>query len=262
MRGATGSIRERVLQHLLGRVECATAESEPFGHFYLEDVLPWDIYERLLDSLPEPDKYIRASERYQAGEANFVRTFFNLDAKNMDRLDMPRRHLWEGIASALMASELKEGVFAKLAPDLIFRYGCRPEEVRNLPGFAMPALYRETEGFEIPPHPDTRKKVVTMHLYFPRDRSQLELGTALYKRKILAWPFGGWRNRFTKVKQFAFAPNSGYAFVVNNAITKKSWHGREQLPPGAGVRNTLLMTFYEKPKNGFQLPDWSAAKAA
>jgi hypothetical protein len=28
-------------------------------------------------------------------------------------------------------------------------------------------------------------------------------------------------------------------------LTKKSWHGRERLPEGCGVRNTLLNTFYE-----------------
>ncbi len=119
-------------------------------------------------------------------------------------------------------------------------------------GYSRPTLYRETDGFEILPHPDTRKKIVTMHLYWPADRSQLDLGTALYRRKLLAWPFGGWQNRFAKVKQFPFQPNSGYAFVVNNTLSRKSWHGREKLPAGAGVRNTLLNTFYETPREEFR----------
>jgi hypothetical protein len=124
-------------------------------------------------------------------------------------------------------------------------------EVSELAGFSRPTLYRETEGFEIAPHPDTRKKVVTMQLYLPADHSQLGLGTALYRHKLLALPFGNWRRRFVKVKQFAFQPNSGYAFVVNNTLTKKSWHGREELPAGAGVRNTLLSTFYESYQEEF-----------
>lgn len=114
-----------------------------------------------------------------------------------------------------------------------------------------PTLYRETEGFEIPPHTDTRRKVVTMHLYLPAGRDQLGLGTALYRRRRLAWTPGEWRRRFEKVKQFPFRPNSGYAFVVNNTLTRKSWHGRETLPPGSGVRNTLLNTFYEEPRGEF-----------
>lgn len=112
-------------------------------------------------------------------------------------------------------------------------------------------LYRETAGYEIAPHTDTRKKVVTMHLYLPADCSQLGLGTALYRRKLLALPFGPWRHRFAECKRFAFRPNSGYAFVVNNTLTRKSWHGREKLPADAGVRNSLNTTFYQPPSADF-----------
>ena len=45
--------------------------------------------------------------------------------------------------------------------------------------------------------------------------------------------------------------NISHAFVVNNTLTRKSWHGREELPAGAGVRNTLLNTFYESAREGF-----------
>ena len=64
-------------------------------------------------------------------------------------------------------------------------------------------------------------------------------------------------------RQFAFRPNSGYAFVVNNTLWKRSWHGRERLPEGAGVRNTLLNTFYSEPRDEFTgyLPDEPAGDA-
>src|SRR5436190_562347 len=99
-----------------------------------------------------------------------------------------------------------------------------PEDVYQslLTHLPPPELYRETEGFEIPPHPDTRRKVVTMHLYWPADHSQIDLGTALFRHRLFAWPLSSWQRRFQKVKQFPFQPNSGYAFVVNNTLTKKS----------------------------------------
>ena len=65
------------------------------------------------------------------------------------------------------------------------------------------------------------------------------------------WPVGGWRSRFAVVKQFDFRPNSGYAFVVNNTLLRRSWHGRERLPDGAGVRNTLLNTFYAEQRGEY-----------
>lgn len=239
-----------VLDHLLRRIDCTPALDEPFGHIYLEDVFPAGVYAQLLQQLPPPDIYQRAAERHY-GNGQHMRSFYDLSNEHLARLSSEQQDLWRGVAAALTAPQLKQAMFTKLAKDLMFRYGIPATKTGELPGYSRPVLYRETQGFEIPPHPDTRKKIVTMHLYLPADRSQLDLGTALYRRRLLAWPLGSWQRRFEKVKQFPFQPNSGYAFVVNNKITRKSWHGREELPPGAGVRNTLLNTFYDVPREGF-----------
>jgi hypothetical protein len=242
----------RVLEHLLQRIDCTPAVDTPFAHIYLEDVFPPELYARLVSLFPAPELYQGAAERhYGKAEGEFVRSMFLLTPTNLASLSADQQALWWGIAVALTAPELKVAMFAKMAGDLAFRYGVPRNQVGQLAGYSRPTLYRETEGFEIAPHPDTRKKVVTMHLYLPTDESQTDLGTALYQRNFLGWPLGNWKHRFTKVKQFAFRPNSGYAFVVNNKLTKKSWHGREKLPTGAGVRNTLLNTFYESPREGF-----------
>ncbi len=242
----------RVLEHLLRRLDRTPALDEPFSHIYLEEVFPADVYELILEQLPDPTLYNGTAERhYGKGDGAFVRWMYMLTPDKLATLTDEQQELWSGIAAALTAPELKQAMFTKLARDLAFRYGVPESKAGELAGHSRPTLYRETAGFEIPPHPDTRKKIVTMHLYLPADRSQLDLGTALYRRKLLGWPFGGWHNRFEKVKQFSFQPNSGYAFVVNNTLSRKSWHGREQLPPGAGVRNTLLNTFYECPRDGF-----------
>jgi hypothetical protein len=249
---AAKEIATRSLEHLLGRIEATPAIQEPFTHIFLEDVLPSDVYAQVLAGLPDESQYGGTAERYQRGEAGgFVRKMFQFTPTNLDALDPDRRELWAGIGAALTAPELKRALYAKLARDLAYRFGVPESSCADLPGHARPMLYRETEGFEIPPHPDTRKKVVTMALYFPADRSQLDLGTSLYRRRRLALPFGDWHGRFEELKRFPFEPNSAYAFVVNNTITKKSWHGRDELPPGAGVRNTLLNTFYDAPREGF-----------
>jgi hypothetical protein len=247
-----GDIATHALVHLLHRIEVTPAIEEPFGHIYLEDVFPHDIYAEILASLPDPSIYAVTAERHHKGEAgSYNRSVFPIATMNLGLIPESTRDLWRGIAAALTAPEVKRAMYAKLAKDMAFRYGVPEAKVPALPGYSRPTLYRETEGFQIPPHPDTRKKVITMHLYFPADRSQLDLGTALYRRKLGALARGNWRRRFEKVKQFPFQPNSGYAFVVNNKLTKKSWHGREELPPGTGVRNTLLNTYYEIPRDGF-----------
>ncbi len=246
------AVASRVLEHLLRCIEGTPALDEPFSHIYLEDVFPADIYEQMLKLLPDPKAYNSAAERhYDQGKGTFTRWNYPLTPGNLAVLPAAQRELWTGVAAALTAPEVKRAMFTKLRRDLAYRYGIADSEAGDLAGYSRPTLFRETAGFEIPPHPDTRNKVVTMHLYFPADHSQLDLGTALYRRKLLGWPFGGWRNRFEKLKQFYFKPNSGYAFAVNNTLAHKSWHGREKLPPNAGVRHTLLNTFYEKPREGF-----------
>jgi hypothetical protein len=249
---ASREVSKLVLEHLLRRIESTPALDEPFSHIYLENVFPQDIYERMLNGFPRAELYTSAAERYyNNADDKFVRSMCMLTQNQMARFGAEQHELWRGIAGALTAPDLKTAMFKKLAKDLAFRYGIPKSKVGELAGYSRPTLYRETDGFEIPPHPDTRKKVVTMQLYLPADHSQLDLGTALYQRKLLAWPFAGWKQRFEKVKQFSFQPNSGYAFVVNNTLTKKSWHGREKLPHGAGVRNTLLATFYDSPRQEF-----------
>ncbi len=256
MSRGTASCQEvysRVLRHLLRCVEGSPAINEPFSHVFLEDVFPDAVYRQLLDALPHPDLYDRTAERHHGdAEGNYVRRMFPITAANLARLSPDQDALLRGVAAALTAPEVKQAMYAKLCRDLAYRYGVAESQADRLAGHSRPTLYRETEGFEIPPHPDTRRKVVTMHLYLPADRSQVGLGTALYQRKLFALPFGPWRRRFAKVKQFPFLPNSGYAFVVNNTMARRSWHGREQLPPGAGVRNSLLNTFYETPRAEFQ----------
>ena len=249
---ATGrhAIYHQVLAHLLERIERTSAIEEPFTHIYFEEILPPSLYNRLLAALPEPASYQTASEKHHLdGEIKgYVRSQFALTTTAIPAMPILHQELWSGVSAALTDPALKRALFACLGKDLTYRYG--KGDPSELVGHSRPTLYRETEGFEIPPHPDTRRKVVTMHFYLPADDSQIDLGTALYRHR-LTLPFGSWQRRFEKVKQFAFRANSAYAFVVNNSIGKRSWHGREKLPPGAGVRNTLLNTFYEETREGY-----------
>ena len=108
---------------------------------------------------------------------------------------------------------------------------------------------KDLGGYEIAPHKDTRSKIVTMQFYLPPDSSKVGsrhrgLSRAIgCSRRILLSP----RNRFEKVKQFSFAPNSGYAFAVGS----KSWHGRETVPMASGERNSLMLIYYAEPNKGW-----------
>jgi len=263
--GFAFDVYQRARANLLRQIQAAKAHSQPFSHMYFENLFPADLYPKMLAALPDPARYSSAAERHYGDAAGgSVRWMYALSTSGLAQLPAEQRDVWTGVAAALTHPDVKRAVFARIAADLAYRYGIPEAQVPDLAGHSRPTLYREVDGFEIPPHPDTRKKIVTMHLYLPADLSQLGLGTALYRRRPLALPFGDWHARFETVKQFEFRPNSGYAFVVNNTLMKRSWHGRDRLPDGAGVRNTLLNTFYAEPREGFfgYLPEAAHRDAA
>jgi hypothetical protein len=200
----------------------------------------------MLAAMPDPEDYRPLSlKKHQNAAGVSTRDVLPLSDEGLSRLRPSERELWAGIAAALTAPELKVAVFHKLATDLARRFHCRRNEVERIVSFTRPMLLRDLEGYEIAPHPDGRAKIVTMQIYIPADRSQLDLGTAVYKRRFKSLQgLYSWHGRFQKVKQFAFQPNSGYGFAVSNLLGKKSWHGREAIPPGSGVRNSILNIFF------------------
>src|SRR5262249_6971864 len=133
-----------------------------------------------------------------------------------------------------------------LAPGLSYRYAIDPRQAAELPGFALPELFHETSGYTIKPHPDTRRKVVTMQIALPKDASQRDLGTEFYQRSRNPLSLTRPPRGFTIAKRMEFLPNSAYAFSVLNTFRLKSWHGRSTIPDRAGERNSILNIWYEK----------------
>ena len=242
-----------IVDHMLVRLAQTPTCDQPYSHFYVENVFPAEVYADMMRGIPAPSLYKPLSmTKHRNAEGVSTCDVFALTGPEMEKLTLAARELWQGVGSALSAPELKVVVFRKLATDLTRRFGCRREEVDRLTSFTKPSLFRDLEGYEIPPHPDGRTKIVTMQLYLPVDYSQLELGTAVYRRRFKSISgIYSWHGRFEKVKQFLFQPNSGYAFAVSNSLGKKSWHGREEIPAGSGVRNSLLNLFFATPDRSY-----------
>ena len=242
-----------ILDHMLDRLDRTPVCDSPYSHFYMDGIFPDDVYAQMMANMPAPSLYKPLSATKHRNEQGVsTRDVFPLSGSGTAVLPEPQRKLWEGVATALAAQELKRMVFRKLSADLSLRFGVRREAVEEIVSYTKPSLFRDLEGYEIPPHPDGRAKIVTMQLYLPVDRSQLNLGTAVYKRSLTSLKgLFSWHGRFEKVKQFAFLPNSGYAFAVSNSFSRKSWHGREQLPPGSGVRNSILNIFFATPDRNY-----------
>ena len=243
-------LRERIVEHFAATLASTGVELSPFPHVIIRGFFPADVYARLLETFPSKPLYepFDYDKHQSAGESN--RRRFCFTNAWLDKLSVDAKTFWHTIRSAVGCDEFKRLIFRKLSPGLSFRYGVPESETRSLPGYALPELFNETQGYKIKPHPDTRKKVVTMQIALPGDNSQEALGTEFYRRATnpAAWlrePRG-----FEVAKRMPFLPNTAYAFSVLNAFTLKSWHGRTSLGGQSGERNSLLNIWYEKPENG------------
>jgi hypothetical protein len=239
-------LRSIAITHMVAAVSAAPIQEDPFPHILVTGFFPTQTYDRLLECLPSPASYEAFDYEKHANEnGQSNRKRFRLENACLDTLPQAQRTFWYTIRSALGSLALKEAVYRKLRSGLSYRFNCDPDATASLPGFALPELFHETTGYRIKPHPDTRRKVVTMQIALPQTDAQKDLGTEFYRRSIrpAAWlrdPKG-----FEIVKTMPFIPNTAYAFSVLNTLRLKSWHGRSSLSSQCGVRNSILNIWYQ-----------------
>jgi hypothetical protein len=237
-------VREQVLAHLLALLARTEVIDEPFTHAYLEQVFPEALYDDLLAALPETERY--DGGRKKSNDGYSMRYNFQLNRENLSRLEEPSRSLWTGASQALYSPEFQRALLEKLAMGLTRRFSIDRDRVGQVAVWPRAALYRDLPGYEIAPHPDTRRKIITMQLFLPPDDARQYLGTCLYRQRLVQGLLG--RGRFERFKQFPFRRNSGYVFVVcNSPLRPKSWHGCEKTPSEGGLRDTLLHIYYDEP---------------
>jgi hypothetical protein len=235
------SLARRILAHwhdVLGPCDVA---SQPYQYFYCDRIWPADVYARMLQLLP-PHALYRPLNIKQWVNASGISTRDKLYlSETLDRLNEEQSDFWRQIVLALTSTSFKDLVFSKLKEDVSIRLGIAPDDVVSAPVYVGISLTRDIEDYYLKPHPDGHPRVVTAQFYLPADESQRDLGTSIYEKQSLIGLLGG--SRFKEVKRMPFMPNSGYAFAVNECRQRQSYHGRELIKSGSGVRNSILMAW-------------------
>ena len=242
------TLYNQIVGHSLSVIESTQEETVPFAHIQLTGIFPADVYQRMIESFPASDYFVKANRKHHTNEyGGSTRQRMGLSENFFSALPENDHILWATVRAAVGSSVIREALFSKLASGLSRRFKVKREEVSQIPAYPRGQLYSETEGYCIPPHPDTREKIVTMQFAFPHDDSLDGVGTEFYSRSLnplhlLREPRG-----FTIAKTMPFLPNCAYAFSVLNDFGMKSWHGRSTIPPMNGIRNTLLHIWYAEP---------------
>lgn len=238
-------VTDVLIAQAVASIEAADHFSFPFPHIVFRNFFPADFYQDLVGKIP--------TEGYDPITDTGTRMALRLYGDNVEKIDAGLRTVWAAVADMLTSEELERAIRARLGDGLKIRaWGDKVSSTDELKLVAKPVVYWDRDGYQIKPHPDTRKKVVTMQLYCPPDASQEALGTTLY-RASLKGLFHVGSYCLEPVKTIPFLPNVGYAFVVLKAyhsLRKMSWHGRPPIKSDQ-PRVSILNTFYMNEQVGF-----------
>jgi len=239
---ATETLYDSLVSHGVRSILAGTVTEKPFPHLSFPGFFADDVYRKLLRSWPDLDRYV---------DLNGARTRkqYTLWDKRVEAGDPERTALWRAVSDALSSQEIQDAFRQKLESGLRIR-AKGSGEAWPVPMIPQPVLYADFDGYAIKPHPDTRRKVLTVLIYMPEDDSRPELGTTVFKVSpmgVFHWKSYG----LVKVKTAAFVPNTGFAFVVihpAHSLLHTSWHGRETISlDNSEPRMTILNTYYAKP---------------
>lgn len=245
MSARASSLTDELIGQAVASINAADYSAFPFPHIFFRNFFPADFYRDLISHIP--------TQGYDPITGSGTRMALRLYGDNIGKIDPELREMWGAASAMLTSKEVENAIRVKLHDGLEVRArGDNVGSAADLKLVAKPVVYRDRDGYAIKPHPDTRKKVVTMQLYCPADDSQEALGTTLYRVSLKGLLHVG-SYCLETVKTLPFLPNVGYAFVVLKAyhtLTGMSWHGRPPIKTDA-PRMSILNTFYINEQVGF-----------
>ena len=218
---------QSILNRLIEKISAADIEQQPDHNFYIEDVFDPTVYEELLTKLPSDQEYIFIDHPDAIlPDGTRTRKLLSLTDQAIQSLSPEKHDFWHMMNAVLTSRALQQTLVFKFYQRLCERFGNRMPPMANVPIF-----YRDFPGYFIGVHTDAPFKVITMQFYFPKDDSQIHLGTSFHVRE---------NNQFKLLKTNPFKPNSAYGFVR----TECSWHSVMQLAAQEKQRDTLALTIY------------------
>ncbi len=209
----------RISNHIIERVHDTILNKSPFDFIYVEDVFPKDIYQKMINGLPEK-KYVEIEK--SRGTRGYPKRF----------TATPDDDFWKSMYCDLLLGNLSNELLDK------FKIDCDVALVQDI------LLVRDEPGYCISPHTDSPHKVITVLFYLPKDDSNVDEGTSIFTPKQLGFICKTGKHYdfkdFDELVTLSFKPNSMFAFARKD----NSFHG---VQPTKSVRNVLLYNI-NKPK--------------
>lgn len=220
-----------MLEHLIEKLSKVRVQTEPFSYFHVENIFPDAFYKEILEYFPSPEHFQPLSMKGVVRPGTYNQRFtLSLDSEGLAKLPFFHQMFWSKVLQMLQSDlcisairrifQIKRSNFA---PDL--------------------SLVSDCCDYAIGPHTDHPQKVITLLFYFPKDDSQKEIGTSVYRPLDPNFTCEGFKHHpfegFAKVYTAPFVPNSLFGFLKSN----NSFHGVEPIGKQKYPRNSMSYQF-------------------
>jgi hypothetical protein len=227
-----------VEQHVIYRIANAPLREYPYPHLYVESVFPDEFYRSVRKYWPDGASMASLAESGRVTPGAYPDRFIlPFAAEEIEKLPREKRDFWRDFGSWFLGDRFMRALLQKFSSDIQRRFG----SALHRQSFQVDSLIvRDRVNYQLGPHTDAARKVLSFLFYCPRDASMNHLGTSIYEPVDPGFRCPGGphypHDRFIRVATMDYRPNSLFAFFK----TDNSFHGVEPIIDD-GVRRDLLL---------------------
>lgn len=225
-------------EHVLYQIANAPIRTYPYAHIYVENVFPDDFYAALRANWPDQSALASIASTGRVPKDAYPERFvMPFKPSEIDRFSEDRRPFWNEFAGWLITQRFMTAMIDKFEPYVRERFG---DDIYQCRFEADSLIVRDLTNYNIGPHTDSPKRLLSMLFYCPPDAAHKHLGTSIYVPREAGFRCKGGlkypHELFQVVKTMEYKPNTLFAFIKND----RSFHGVEPIEDPNVLRDILL----------------------
>lgn len=219
----------KTLGQMISVIRSSPLHQQPFAHMRLESMIPEDIYQELLENLPDRRCFQVQTRSLGADMGGEERLKLGLSSGEVSRLQGSQQKFWSQMRTVLHDPRLEFALRMAMRSGLRQRFGSRADNLKLRP---RAELLHDPQGFRGGIRSGTPQQAFILELHLPPDCSQSESAATRYFRMSES-------GALVAEKALDFTPRSGHAFVTGDS----SYHEVGVAAAEGGHRNALLVTY-------------------
>lgn len=209
--------------HIVYKIGNCNINNFPFPHFFINDIFSDIFYEKLINNLPEQKYLYKVSEKRNVDKRYDARYILSLKDEDLNKL--PNKDFWISVRNVFLGNNLKNFILNRF--DHVLK-NIRPD-LDKYKTYSELLIMNDTTGFDLQPHTDSPRKILSMLFYLPKSNIEKKYGTSIYLPKKTGFEDRGIqhldRNDFNLLYTFPYVKNSVFGFLKTN----NSFHGVEKI---------------------------------